>query len=231
MPLSRSRLLKNSFFLRSTTTLELTIDTYWYQIRGLTPFPPLPPPPNTHTHTQLTHEHNYPCWSIDTNTNIQILRTKKWLSHQHIFHRVKISICNRAERLTHTAYPWTQLPLLEHRHKHKHSNTKNKKVTVTSTHFPQGKNKHLQQSRKVKEMPASSWEDQTRSIKKSNSWNFRVLRNIQRRWPSTLSKGLTVQGRKVHSPTESVCYSMEDESSKWLTHEKKVPARELRTEY
>lgn len=80
-------------------------------------------------------------------------------------------------------------------------------------------------------MPASSWEDQTRSIKKSNSWNFRVLRNIQRRWLSTSSKGLTVQGRKVHSPTESVCYSMEDESSKWLTHEKKVPARELRTEY
>lgn len=89
----------------------------------------------------------------------------------------------------------------------------------------------MQQSRKVKEMPASSWEDQTRSIKKSNSWNFRVLRNIQRRWLSTLSKGLTVQGRKVHSPTESVCYSMEDESSKWLTHEKKVPAWELRTEY
>lgn len=104
-------------------------------------------------------------------------------------------------------------------------------MTVTSTHFPQGKNKHLQQSRKVKEMPASSWEDQTRSIKKSNSWNFRVLRNIQIRWLSTSSKGLTVQGRKVHSPTESVCYSMEDESSKWLTHEKKVPARELRTEY
>ena len=65
MPLSRSRLLKNSFFLRSTTTLELTIDTYWYQIRGLTPFPP--PPQHTHTHTAypwtqlplLEHRHKH----------------------------------------------------------------------------------------------------------------------------------------------------------------------------